>query len=47
MDLELQPPQPDEVMRAVEQLLAEPEPTPDAWWQAGIDEALGAAPDRP
>jgi hypothetical protein len=38
-DVELEPDQPDEVARAVAQLLQQ-EREPDPWWQAGIDAAL-------
>ena len=40
--LELNPPQPDEIVRAVEQLVAETRPASDPWWAAGIAEALGS-----
>jgi hypothetical protein len=43
MDLELDPPQPDEVTRALTKLLEESEAASDPWWQAGIDEALEEA----
>jgi hypothetical protein len=36
VDVELEPQQPDEVARAIAELLA-PEPEPDPWWEAGID----------
>ena len=39
MQLELDPPQPPEVVRVVAELLV-PAPAPDPWWQAGLDEAL-------
>ncbi len=40
MDVELEPPQPDEVRRAVSELL-DPAPRPvDPWWEAGLEEAL-------
>jgi hypothetical protein len=42
VDVELEPEQPDEVSRAVEELLADSRPTPDPWWQAGIEEAIEA-----
>jgi hypothetical protein len=38
--LELDPPQPDPVARAVEQLLAEPGRRPDPWWAAGLEDGL-------
>lgn len=41
VDVELEPEQPEEVSRAVEELLAERAPAPDPWWQAGIEEAIG------
>jgi hypothetical protein len=37
---ETTPPQPDEVARAITELLDEVGPAPDPWWQAGIDESL-------
>jgi hypothetical protein len=40
MELELTPVQPLAVAEAVAALLVGPEPVPDPWWQAGIDEAL-------
>ncbi|HVU79596.1 MAG TPA: hypothetical protein VHC67_18630 [Gaiellaceae bacterium] len=41
MDVELDPPQPEEVARAIAAELALPEAgAPDPWWRAGIDEAL-------
>ena len=40
MDVELEPPQPEEVVRAVAETLAGPEPAPDPWWRAGIEENL-------
>jgi len=39
MDVELDPAQPEEVVRAIVELLAEGERT-DPWWQAGLEEAL-------
>ncbi|MGZ4335160.1 MAG: hypothetical protein ACXVRJ_12950 [Gaiellaceae bacterium] len=41
MDVEMTPPQHDDVARAIAALVAEEPPAPDPWWQAGIDEALG------
>jgi hypothetical protein len=38
MEIELQPPQPDEVVRAVAELLGEADRAPDPWWQAGVEE---------
>ena len=43
MALEVDPPQPDEVTRALSELLQGAEQAPDPWWQAGIDEALDEA----
>jgi hypothetical protein len=40
MDVELDPPQPDEVVRAVAEALADDEAPPDPWWRAGIDDVL-------
>ena len=40
MDVELDPDQPEEVVRAVVDLLADGDLSPDPWWQAGLDEAL-------
>ena len=40
MEIELQPPQPDAVVRAVEELLAEAPVKPDPWWSEGLEEAL-------
>jgi hypothetical protein len=39
VDVELEPEQPHEVARAVQELLAEGRPAPDPWWQAGIEDA--------
>lgn len=41
MKLELQPPQPEPVERAIERLLAIKKAIADPWWAAGLDEALG------
>lgn len=41
MDVELEPEQPPEVARAVAEALEAAPPSPDPWWQAGIEEALG------
>jgi hypothetical protein len=41
MDVDLDPEQPDPVLRAIEALLGDDAPKPDPWWQAGIDESLG------
>jgi hypothetical protein len=38
--VEIDPPQPDEVTRAVAELLGSDRPSPDPWWQAGTDENL-------
>jgi hypothetical protein len=38
--VELDPEQPEEVARTVEELLAESPPAPDPWWQAGIEEVI-------
>jgi len=43
MDLELDPPQPDEVSRVLGELLRDAQQEPDPWWQAGIDDALDDA----
>jgi hypothetical protein len=42
-DVELEPDQPEPIVRAVAELLVQEAP-PDPWWQAGIDAALA---DRP
>jgi hypothetical protein len=44
MEIELEPPQPEEVVRAVVELLSDPgrRPEPDPWWQAGVEEPLDA-----
>jgi hypothetical protein len=44
VDVETSPPQPDEVSRKLAHALAlaEEPSAPDSWWQAGIEEALGA-----
>lgn len=42
MDVELDPPQPDPVAEVVAQALAGAPDAPDPWWQAGIEDALGA-----
>lgn len=41
VEVETSPPQPDEVVRALQAALAEPRPEPDPWWRAGVEEALG------
>jgi hypothetical protein len=44
MDLELDPRQPDEVLRAVRVLSADDRASrADPWWQAGIEEALSVS----
>ena len=41
MTIEADPPQPLVVVRAIERLLASGEgPRRDAWWQAGLEQAL-------
>ena len=40
MEIELDPEQPEEVARAVAELLDEAAAPPDPWWQAGLDDAL-------
>ena len=41
MDVELRPPQPDAIERAIAELVAAEEPTaPDPWWAEGTKEAL-------
>ena len=45
MRIELDPGQPDAVARAVASLLDAGERPVDPWWAAGLDEALGAAPE--
>jgi hypothetical protein len=42
LDVELDPPQPDEVTRAIAALLEEAAPVVDPWWRAGVDENLDA-----
>jgi hypothetical protein len=41
MELEVTPPQPDEVTRELAAALARDRQQPDPWWQAGIEDALG------
>lgn len=38
MDVELEPAQPEAVVRAVAELLRHGAPAPDPWWQAGLDD---------
>jgi hypothetical protein len=41
VDVQLDPAQPDEVVRAVSELLRqERDAKPDPWWQSGIDDTL-------
>jgi hypothetical protein len=44
VELELDPPQPAEVAAAVAALAAPAPPGPDPWWEAGLEDALGAEP---
>jgi hypothetical protein len=37
---ETNPPQPEDVDRAIADLLAEGDATPDPWWRAGNEESL-------
>jgi len=37
---ETNPPQTEEIVRAIADAFAETEDGPDPWWQAGLDEAL-------
>jgi hypothetical protein len=37
---ETKPAQTDDVVQAIEAVLAAPEPAPDPWWRAGIEEML-------
>jgi hypothetical protein len=41
MEVETSPPQPDEVVRALQDALTEPRSEPDPWWRRGLEEALG------
>jgi hypothetical protein len=43
VDVELDPQQPQEVVRALSELLAGEAREPDPWWRAGLDEALDSA----
>jgi hypothetical protein len=51
MPVEVDPPQPDEVLAAIERLVVRPQPGVDPWWAAGVAEALrgddGAAAEDP
>ena len=40
MDVETEPPQPEPVVEAIADALAEAAHEPDPWWQSGLDEAL-------
>jgi hypothetical protein len=40
VEIELDPEQPEEVTRAVAELLAEAAAAPDPWWRAGLDDAV-------
>jgi hypothetical protein len=40
MEVETSPPQPEEVVRALQDALAENGKAPDPWWRQGIEEAL-------
>jgi hypothetical protein len=40
MEIELSPPQPPEIERAVAELAGLDEPPVDPWWQAGLEDAL-------
>jgi hypothetical protein len=42
VDVEIDPPQPDEVTCAIVALLEEASPAVDPWWRAGVDENLDA-----
>jgi hypothetical protein len=37
---ETSPPQPEDVGRAIAEVLADEPAAPDPWWQAGIEESL-------
>ena len=43
MDFELDPPQPEPVVRSVAALLGDDEARIDPWWAAGLEEAHGAS----
>ena len=45
VDVEANPPQPDQVTAAIGAVLTEAATGTDPWWQAGIDEALGQSDD--
>jgi hypothetical protein len=40
VEVELDPEQPEEVVRAVSELLGDRHATADPWWQAGVDDAV-------
>jgi hypothetical protein len=40
VEIDVAPSQPDEVVEAIARVLAEPDPAPDPWWRAGLEEAL-------
>jgi hypothetical protein len=40
MDVEVDPPQPEEVVRALAEAVELPAKGPDPWWQAGVAENL-------
>lgn len=40
MEIETSPPQPDEVVRAIAQVLDDAADEPDPWWRAGVEDAL-------
>jgi hypothetical protein len=42
VEVELEPEQPDEVVRVVEELLSEGAAAPDPWWEAGIEGSIEA-----
>jgi hypothetical protein len=47
MPIELDPPQPEPVRRAIERLLEAGEAAGDPWWVAGVEEALGSDDGAP
>ena len=40
MGVETNPPQPEPVVEAIADALAEPVREPDPWWQSGVEEAV-------
>jgi hypothetical protein len=40
VDIELTPDQPEQVAAVIVAALADPDPGPSPWWQAGLDESL-------